>query len=109
VLERIEPADYWPALTGDQVDGRRARCPLPGHEDRRPSVVLYGAGRGWWCPVCDAGGSAIDLAAAVTGIDPRGAGYLELRRYVARRLLAGSALDDNGGQAATIAEVPGGP
>ena len=89
VLDEIDPRDYWEALTGEPVEANgRARCPVVGHEDVHPSVVVYDEpGRGWWCPVCDVGGSAVDLAAVITGIVPRGKGYHELRRWIAERLL----------------------
>lgn len=43
------------------------RCPFPGHEqgDRDPSLVIFGAGRGWHCFVCGNGGSSIDLVMKV--------------------------------------------
>lgn len=89
VFEQIPPPEYWEALTGDHVpvDGL-VRCPMPGHEDVHPSCIVYpDPGAGWWCPVCDAGGSAIDLAEVITGIKARGRGYLRLREWVAERLL----------------------
>jgi hypothetical protein len=89
VLDTISPHDYWPALTGEVVPpSGRVRCPDPGHEDLHPSVVVYSEpGRGWWCPVCGAGGTAVDLAAIVTGIEPRGEGYWRLRELIVERLL----------------------
>jgi hypothetical protein len=95
VLYEISPHDYWVALTGEPVEANgRARCPVAGHEDVHPSVVVYqDPGRGWWCPVCDLGGSAIDLAAVITGIKPRGGGYIELRRWIAERLLNAPLLE----------------
>ncbi len=32
----------------------RIRCPF--HDDRRPSLIIYPPGGGWWCPVCHKGG-----------------------------------------------------
>jgi hypothetical protein len=89
VLDEIAPPDYWEALTGEPVpESQRVRCPIAGHEDVHPSCIVYAnPGRGWWCPVCNRGGTAIDLAAHLTGIEPRGADYFELRRYVAKQLL----------------------
>jgi hypothetical protein len=89
VLDTISLRDYWPALTGEPVSrSGRVRCPASGHEDLHPSCVVYREpGRGWWCPVCQAGGSVIDLAAIVTGIEARGQGYWRLREWIAERLL----------------------
>lgn len=90
VLDTIAPTEYVEALTGEQVPSRGGsiRCPLPGHDDRTPSCHVYAdPGRGWYCHGCHRGGSAIDLAAELTGIEPRGEGYRELRLYIAERLL----------------------
>jgi DNA primase len=52
--------DLAQTLTGKEAiksgNGRyRLRCPF--HDDRHPSLILYPPGRGWWCPVCQKGGS----------------------------------------------------
>ena len=93
VLDGISPRLYFEALTGEPVPpSGRVRCPAPGHEDVHPSCLVYReAGRGWWCPVCGAGGSAIDLAAYLTNKEPRGSDYFELRRFVIERLLGKEA------------------
>jgi hypothetical protein len=41
----------------------KARCPLPDHEDRTPSLpsfYIYPPGR-WWCYGCGRGGDVVDL------------------------------------------------
>ena len=56
-----------PAL-GRDTHGKKFCCPV--HDDHHPSASLYKSGRGeerWKCFVCGAGGSGIDLVAAVTG------------------------------------------
>lgn len=91
VLREISPRDYVEALTGEPVD-RYGRFCCPAHDDTNPSAVAYEEpGRGWYCFTCGAGGSAIDLARFVTGLEPRGADYHRLREWIAQRLL-GSAV-----------------
>lgn len=56
-------------LTGSEARGHNYPCPNPEHEQtgRTPPVTLSnnGAGYGLWhCPVCNAGGSAIDALIA---------------------------------------------
>ena len=46
-----------------------ARCPLPDHEDRSPSFVVYPGDGGWWCYGCQRGGDVVDLARLAWGID----------------------------------------
>lgn len=65
----LEAAEYYRALTGSEPgrDGK-VRCPSAGHEDRHPSAHLYrGAGAGWYCFACGAGGGAVDMVAALRG------------------------------------------
>ena len=55
----VDLAELVQTLTGQPVrrsgQGRHlAICPF--HEDRRPSLVVYPPGKGWWCPVCGRGG-----------------------------------------------------
>ena len=77
-LKRILAAEYLAALAGvDVASSGRTRCPMPDHEDRHPSAYAYGTR--WRCFACGAGGSIIDLAAAIYGIEPRGQGYLAIR------------------------------
>ena len=89
VLLTIEPAVYFRALAGIEVgrDGK-VRCPLPGHGDTDPSCHVYdGADAGWYCYGCGRGGSIYDLARELSGHGDRGAGFTELRAWVAQRLL----------------------
>lgn len=66
---QLEAAEYYRAITGREPrrDGK-VRCPNPAHEDRHPSAQLYsGAGAGWYCFACQAGGGAVDMVAATRG------------------------------------------
>jgi hypothetical protein len=66
---QLEAAEYYRAITGREPrrDGK-VRCPNPAHEDRHPSAQLYpGAGAGWYCFACQAGGGAADMVAATHG------------------------------------------
>ena len=47
----------------------KIRCPF--HDDDHPSLQLYKGTRGWWCYVCDRGGSVIDFVAGLFSISPR--------------------------------------
>ena len=89
VLDTIPPAEYVEALTGTTVPPHGSICcQLPAHEDRSPSFKVYAEpGRGWYCFGCGRGGGAIDLAAELYGIEPRGEGFHELRRRISERLL----------------------
>ncbi len=88
-LLAIPAAEYVPALIGRPVgrDGK-AQCPFhAGGQERTPSLHAYPDDRGWYCWPCQAGGTIIDLGARLYGIEPRGAGYHELRRRLAGELL----------------------
>lgn len=77
-LKNIEPRVYVEALTGEVVPANGwLCCPLPDHSDTTPSFQVLSSH--WRCFGCNRGGSVIDLAAALYGIEPRGAGYWELR------------------------------
>jgi CHC2 zinc finger len=89
MLATIAPPLYVRLLTGADVgdQGGMIRCPLPDHEDRTPSCYVYpDAAAGWYCFGCDRGGSLIDFGAALWDVDPRGRGYHDLRRRLAREL-----------------------
>jgi len=77
-------------LTGESVPpSGMVRCPLPGHEDRSPSCHV---GDGLFhCFGCSRGGSLYDLAAEIYGLEPRGAGFFEIRRRLALDLLGREA------------------
>lgn len=65
----MEAMEYYRVITGNEPrrDGK-VRCPNVTHEDRHPSAQLYsGAGAGWYCFACQAGGGAVDLVAAAKG------------------------------------------
>lgn len=71
----LEAAEYYRVITGNEPrrDGK-VRCPNAAHEDRHPSAQLYsGAGAGWYCFACAAGGGAVDMVAARRGY-PTGSG-----------------------------------
>ena len=44
---------------GIEVMNGKARCPF--HHDRSPSMYVYPGKKGWYCFVCNKGGSVIDL------------------------------------------------
>lgn len=86
VLQSIPATEYVPALTGQELS-RDGKIACPFHDDRTPSLHAYPGDRGWSCFGCGRGGTIIDLGAALYGIEPRGAGYHEIRRRVAADLL----------------------
>lgn len=78
-LKNIAPRTYIEALCGEVPDARgRMRCPLPGHDDTTPSCQVLATH--WRCFGCQRGGSVIDFATHLWGIEPRGEGYIEIRR-----------------------------
>lgn len=86
---RTIPAEvYVPELTGREL-GRDRKITCPFHEDSTPSLHVYD--EHWYCYGCGAGGTIIDLGARLYGIEPRGRGYHELRRRLARALLGATA------------------
>lgn len=67
--KEMEAPDYYRVIVGTEPgrDGK-VRCPNADHTDEHPSAHLYrGAGRGWYCFACGAGGGAVDLVAALRG------------------------------------------
>ncbi len=73
-------------LTGEAVPrSGMTRCPLPGHEDRVPSCRI--GHELFHCFGCGRGGSIVDLGALLWGIEPRGAGYFEIRERLESELL----------------------
>jgi hypothetical protein len=91
-LAGLEARDYYRLLTGlePRRDGR-IRCPSALHEDRHPSARLYpGPDRGWYCFACGAGGGAVDMVAALRGLQTgrhlRGARFVECARELDRLL-----------------------
>ena len=74
----LDLREVWDALTGTEVRGEMASCPLPDHHDRFPSCTVKA--EFWRCHSCDKGGSIIDLGAAVYGMEPRGRSFFDIRR-----------------------------
>ena len=84
----MEAAEYYRAITGREPgrDGK-VRCPNAAHEDAHPSAQLYwGAGAGWYCFACGAGGGAVDMVAALRGYPTGGALRRERFNECAREL-----------------------
>ena len=75
-LRAIPARDYIPALCGRTPD-RTGKISCPFHPDDTPSLHVYE--HDWYCYGCSAGGSIVDFAARLWGIEPRGRGYLQLR------------------------------
>lgn len=89
-LRAIPPPEYVASLADAEVPahGGMVHCPLPDHDDRRPSCMVYAEpARGWYCWGCSRGGTAYDLAAHVWGLGLRGPVFVELRQRLARELL----------------------
>lgn len=55
---RSRPSNRW-----------KARCPLPGHNDRTASFTVYGDTDTAWCFGCQRGGDAIALTGYVFGLE----------------------------------------
>lgn len=87
----IPPPLYVELLSGrERGRDRKVRCPF--HDDRTPSLHAFDdPERGWTCFGCGRGGTIIDFGAALYGIEPRGAGYHEVRRRLAADLLGRKA------------------
>jgi hypothetical protein len=82
-LKAVPPRVYFEAIAGIVVLANgRVSCPVPAHADNNPSCTVTETL--WRCWSCGAGGTIIDLGAAIYGLEPTGAGYVEIRR----RLLA---------------------
>lgn len=89
-LRAIPPPEYVAALADADVPdhGGMVHCPLPDHDDRRPSCMVYAEPtRGWYCWGCSRGGTAYDLAAHVWGLTTRGDDFRELRARLRAELL----------------------
>jgi len=91
-LKSIASGDYVPFLTGRDAERGYVRCPFhSGGNERTPSLHVHENQGGWYCFGCAEGGSIIDFAAHLYRISPRGRGYHDLRRRLARDLLGRSA------------------
>ncbi len=85
-LLSVPPPLYFERLTGRRV-GRSGKVRCPFHDDRTPSLHVYGdPARGWYCFGCGRGGSIYDLAALLWGRRTQGRDFVELRRELRRRL-----------------------
>lgn len=80
-LLSIPAAEYVRVLAGLTPD-RAGKLACPFHEDRVPSLQLYGDGS-WFCFGCRRGGSVYDFAAALTGGGTRGVEFVKLREQLA--------------------------
>jgi hypothetical protein len=86
-LMAIPPAEYVEALTGRRL-GRDGKIACPFHGDGTPSLHAYATPEeGWTCFGGCGGGTIIDFGARPYGIEPRGAGFHEIRRRLAGDLL----------------------
>jgi hypothetical protein len=94
-LATIPPTVYVEVLTGREVgaDGK-ATCPFhAGGDERTPSLHAYPTPEaGWVCFAGCGGGSIIDLGALLYGIEPRGRGFTDIRKRLAKDLLAATAV-----------------
>jgi hypothetical protein len=84
MLLAIASSDYARVLAGREPN-REGKISCPFHPDRTPSLQLYPDG-GFYCfgSSCRRGGTIFDFAGHLWGIDPRGAGFLEVRARLAR-------------------------
>jgi hypothetical protein len=90
-LASIDPPTYIAALTGREV-GRDGKTACPFHDDRTPSLHAYPTvERGWCCHAGCGGGTIIDFGAKLYGLEPRGAGYHEIRHRLEADLRARAA------------------
>jgi hypothetical protein len=78
-LLAIPAAEYVRVLSG-RSPNREGKVQCPFHADSDPSLQLYPDG-GFYCfgSGCRKGGTIFDFAGYLWGINPRGAGFLELR------------------------------
>lgn len=85
-LRRIPASEYLPLIAGVEVPSSgRCRCPMPDHEDERPSAKAYGIR--WVCFSCGASGTIIDVAAAVYGLPASGPDYWRVRDRIVEALV----------------------
>lgn len=57
------------AAYGFQVNGRMNKMRCPFHNDSKPSMQIYPGKRGWFCFVCNEGGSVIDFVMRLFGLN----------------------------------------
>jgi hypothetical protein len=86
-IMEVPPTIYVPALTGLELN-RFGFIVCPLHADTDPSLKVYDdAERGWFCFGCERGGTIIDLAGALAGLDGpiRGRDFLAILDYLRGR------------------------
>lgn len=98
VLETISCLDAYnrwcgkmiPVVRGNQREGIRISCPIPGHVDSKPSAWINldkGDGGVWHCGACEQGGDKFDIAAYWLGFPvpgyKDGAAFHQLRERMA--------------------------
>ncbi|MDP1592333.1 MAG: toprim domain-containing protein [Prosthecobacter sp.] len=72
-LSMLELIPHAGPVVGNKI---RMRCPLPGHEDKHASFLIYLETNSWWCPshpTSRNGGSPIDYIMLDQNLDVRGA------------------------------------
>jgi hypothetical protein len=82
-LLAIAAPDYARVLLGREPD-RAGKIACPFHEDRRPSLHLYGDGS-FYCFGCKRGGTIYDFASDLWGTSTRGQEFLALRKRLSDR------------------------
>lgn len=98
VISRIDILDGYrrwcgkmnPEVRGEQTEGIKISCPIPGHRDSNPSAWINTDKQTWFCGTCQVGGDVLDIAAyhfnyPVPGYKD-GARFHELRRDMARSM-----------------------
>jgi hypothetical protein len=80
-LLAIAAPEYVRALTGKHAD-RSGKLACPFHEDRTPSLQLYGDGT-FYCFGCKRGGTIFDFASQLWSSGTRGREFLALRERLA--------------------------
>lgn len=86
-LRSVEAERFLEVLVPESEPSRgRCRCPWPNeHEDRHPSASYNSTA--FFCHPCGEGGGIFELGAALTGRSLTGPDFLEVRRFLAERLL----------------------
>lgn len=77
-----------PVVRGDQREGIKISCPIPGHVDSDPSAWINLDKQTWFCGGCQVGGDKFDIAAYYTGFSvpeyKEGADFHKLREKMAQ-------------------------
>ena len=85
-LATIPAETYLEVLAPESEPHRgKCRCPLPDHEDNNPSATYRDSV--WYCHVCATGGGIFTIGAAISGLSDHGSEFVELRRWLAERML----------------------